>query len=80
MAGRGLYLERSVHHDGLEAETVIDLAKEAERSGMRLLHSLNRKSLDALSVKKRKGSDTGRYTFGIYFYSEADDERDAGTR
>jgi len=80
IAGRGLYLERSVHHDGLEAETVIDIAKEAERSGMRLLHSLNRKSLDALSGKKRKGRDTGRYTFGIYFYSEADDDQDAGTR
>jgi hypothetical protein len=80
MAGRGLYLERSVHHDGLEADTVIAIAKEAERSGMRLLHSLNRKSLDALADKKRKGGDTGRYTFGIYFYSEADDKQDAGNR
>ncbi len=76
MAGRGLYLERSVHHDGLEAATVIDLANEAERSGMRLLHSLNRKSLAARGGGKRKGRDTGRYTFGIYFYSEAGDRPD----
>jgi hypothetical protein len=79
LAERGLYLERSVHHEGLEAETVASLAKEAERSGMRLLHSLNRKSLDALA-EKPQGDNRGRYTFGIYFYSEADDGQDAGSR
>lgn len=79
LAERGLYLERSVHYDGLQADTVAALAKEAERSGMRLLHSLNRKSLDALEAKQ-PGDDTRRYTFGIYFYSEADDEQDQGSR
>lgn len=81
LAGQGLYLERSVHHDGMEAETVVALAKEAERSGMRLLHSLNRKSLEAQAAKKKTHSgNTGRYTFGIYFYSVADDDKDTEPR
>ncbi len=81
LSERGIFLERSVHHDGMEAEVVAALAKEAERSGTRLLHSLNRKSLEALADQgKKKAGDTGRYTFGIYFYSEADDQQDKDPR
>ena len=79
LAERGVYIERSVHHDGLDAKTVTALTKEAERSGMRLLHNLNRKSLEALS-KEKTSKDIGRYTFGIYFYSESDEEKDASSR
>ena len=78
---RRIYLERSVHHDGVDADVVAVLAKEAERTGVRLLHSLNKKSLDAIADTSRaKKGDTGRYTFGIYFYSEADEKADSDFR
>ena len=79
VAGRGVFLERSVHHDGLRAETVLELAAEAERNGMKLLHGLNRKSLAARAATRRRKGDTGRYTFGIYFYSEAAAEAGEGS-
>ncbi len=81
LSGQRLFLERSVQHEGLDAEIVVTMAKEAERSGMRLLQSLNQKSLEALSAKRRsRRRDTGRFTFGIYFYSEADRTKDGDFR
>lgn len=80
LAEKGVFLERSVHYEGMTAEAVASLAKEAERSGMRLLHTLNKKSLDSLNktgAKEDQKPDLGRYTCGIYFYSAKDDEQGA---
>jgi len=72
LAAPGGHLERSIHYSGLDAETVTVLAKEAEQSGMKLLHSLNHKTLEALS-KGPTPERPQRYTCGIYFYREDDD-------
>lgn len=72
LAEKGVFLERSVHYEGMTADAVAALAKEAERSGMRLLHSLNKKSLESQKTTKAD-VDLGRYTCGIYFYSEKND-------
>lgn len=74
LSDRGVFLERSVHHDGLNPELIADLATEAESSGMRLLHSLNRKVL-AVEQAPVDGDESSkqRFTFGIYFYSESGD-------
>ena len=74
LSDSGIFLERSVHHGGLPEKAIAPLAREAERAGMRLLHSLNRRALENQGADPT-GTDAGRrFTFGIYFYAEPDDE------
>lgn len=68
------FVERSVHHGTLSAETVAALGKEAERGGMRLLHALNRKAVDAKENPPTPTETPQRFTFGVYFYAAPDDE------
>lgn len=68
------FVERSVHHGNLSIEAVTALAKEAERSSMRLLHTLNRKAVESKDTKPPHAGEAQRFTFGVYFYAEPGDE------
>lgn len=58
-------LERSVHHDGLQAEDIARLMALAEQEGMTLLRSLN---TQAMAAEKVDPPRSRRFTFGMYFY------------
>lgn len=64
-------LERSVHHDGVSAETVARLMALSEREGMSLLRALN---TEAMAAGKADPEQARRFTFGIYFYEGASRE------
>ncbi|HEX7889819.1 MAG TPA: DUF6502 family protein [Ramlibacter sp.] len=72
LGGEPPFLERSVHYDGLSADSVQQLARQAATLGMETLVAVNK---NALSLTKRGGTTTAlarqRMTFGVYFYSEA---------
>lgn len=61
-------LERSVHHGGLSAESVDELAKLADRLGMKTLRELNERAGQLRRRDARKGGDGLRMNFGIYFF------------
>ena len=63
------FLERSVHYSKVPAEVAAAIAKDAESGGMRLLKSLNRKVQQ--SDSGATDAPRKRFTFGIYYYSEA---------
>lgn len=70
MGGAPPFLERSVHYDGLRADTVAKLAKQAGDLGTQALVAVNK---SALASTKRVGSESSprqRMTFGVYFYAE----------
>ena len=73
------FMERSVHYDGLSADAVGQLARQASTLGMETLVAVNK---NALSLTKRGGSTSlprQRMTFGVYFYAEESDEAAAST-
>ena len=74
LAEHSPFIERSVHHGALSATVIAQLQKDAERGSMRLLHTLNRKALEAPTAASPE--DTQRFTFGIYFYAAPDDGQD----
>jgi len=72
------FLERSVHYDALNEDSIAGLAELAERAGMQAALTFNRK---AMEFEKRDATSTDpkyRVTFGIYFYrapADADGDR-----
>lgn len=68
------FLERSVYYDDLKPESVEALAKLAEEKAMASLMSVN-KSARARSKKDEGAKNANkRFTFGVYFYSDEEDE------
>lgn len=68
------WLERSLHYSVLPAALVEELRRDAESGGMRLLQAMNRKVLKNSGPEAPDASpsdDSCRFTFGIYFFSEA---------
>jgi hypothetical protein len=63
------FLERSVHYDALDAASVADLAKLAERTGMQAALSVNRKAMELEKRDAESPEPKRRITFGVYFYS-----------
>ncbi|MEJ8835312.1 DUF6502 family protein [Ramlibacter sp. AN1133] len=73
LGGEPPFMERSVHYDGLSANAVEQLARQAGTLGMEALVAVNK---SALSLAKRGGTTSlprQRMTFGVYFYAEASD-------
>ena len=73
LGGEPPFLERSVHYDGLSADAVAQLARQASTLGMDTLVAVNK---NALSLAKRGGTTSlprQRMTFGVYFYAETAD-------
>ncbi|MBS0452106.1 MAG: hypothetical protein JSS14_12405 [Proteobacteria bacterium] len=72
MGAQPPFLERSVHYDGVGADTVAKLAQQAGTLGMQALVTVN-KSVLASSKRAGGGGDKSqrqRMTFGVYFYAE----------
>ena len=64
------FLERSVHYQGLEADSVAKLAALAEKHGMDAVQSVYRSAKDCEARDRKLEGAKQRFTFGIYFYSE----------
>jgi hypothetical protein len=62
------YLERSVHYDALDPESVQALAALAKTAGMKALQALNRKAMASEARDRRSSAQKRRFTFGIYFF------------
>jgi hypothetical protein len=64
------FLERSVHYEGLEADSVAHLAALAEKHGMAAVQTVYRSARDAAARDRKSDAPKQRMTFGVYFYSE----------
>lgn len=67
------FLDRSVYHDGLSAESVREIERIASDSAMRTLRLINKKAFELSEKDKMNAPGQHRITFGTYFYSETDD-------
>ena len=70
------FLERCVYYDKLTPESVAEFAQFAKTAGMRALHSVNK---HAAELQKRDRGNPGaiyRANFGIYNFSEAEDQNE----
>jgi Family of unknown function (DUF6502) len=70
LGGEPPFLERSVYYDGLSAEAVARLAKQAETLGMQTLVALNKTAMASTPQAADDDAPSQRMTVGIYFYSE----------
>jgi hypothetical protein len=70
------FLDRSLHADGLSAESVAELHELARDQGMQLLVSLNEaaQAAEARDQALPEGAPRRRFTLGVYFY-ESDQDR-----
>lgn len=64
------FLERSVHYEGLQADSVAALAALAEKDGMKAVQAVFRKAKESEARDRKLPGDKQRITFGVYFYSE----------
>jgi hypothetical protein len=64
------FLERSVHYDALSAESIGELAADAEKLGMEALLALNKRAIELEKRDADSDAPRQRMNFGIYFYSE----------
>jgi len=69
------FLERSTHYDALDPESVAELARMAEESGMKALQGVNRKAMESEKRDAKKPAPKQRITFGIYFFTEPTDKK-----
>lgn len=72
MGNRAPFLERSIHYQRISPALLAELRHDAEGGGMQLLKTMNRKVQDVPAPAT--GEEARRFTFGIYFYSEATPE------
>lgn len=64
-------LERCVHYDGLDEESVASLRDVATRYGMRALRAVNSQAAHAApALADAPATHSKRITFGVYFYEE----------
>lgn len=70
--------DRSVHYGGLSAEDVAELTAQAERMGMEVLKTVNRRALGMKRANAGVDAARHRVNLGVYFYTsdapEDDDE------
>ena len=64
------FLERSVHYEGLAADSVAALAALAEKGGMQAVQAVFRKAKEGEARDRKLPGGKQRITFGVYFYSE----------
>ncbi|MDM0070520.1 DUF6502 family protein [Variovorax sp. J31P207] len=70
LGGQPPFMERSVHYDGLGADTIAKLAEQANTLGMQALVAVNKNALASTKRARAETSQLQRMTFGIYFYAE----------
>ena len=70
MGGSAPFLERSVHYNGLRPESIAELMRVAEATGMKALKEANRRAAVLSRADDGDPVATQRINFGIYVYSE----------
>jgi hypothetical protein len=69
-------LERAVYYEKLTPQSIAELAAYTRKLAMQTLVTVNKKAF-ALARQDKGASDAShRMTFGIYFFSAAEDEPD----
>lgn len=71
------FLDRSVHYDALSAASVTTLAAQADKAGMTALLAINKSAMALEQTDAGQAAPRQRITFGIYFYSEPAEAKDA---
>lgn len=66
-------LDRSVYYDSLTSESVGELARLAEETGMKALQEVNKRALELQAADEKKVSATQRMNFGVFFFSAVKD-------
>ncbi len=68
------FLERSVYYDHLTPESVAELANLSTELGMHALQTVNKRAMELEARDAGKDDATERMNFGMYFYSEEEQE------
>jgi Family of unknown function (DUF6502) len=64
------FMERSVHYNGLSAQTIAQLAAQSKELGMQALLAVNKTAMEREKIDAAGDATGQRMTFGIYFYAE----------
>jgi Family of unknown function (DUF6502) len=64
------FMERSVHYNGLSAQTIAQLAAQSKELGMQALLAVNKTAMEREKIDAAGDTTGQRMTFGIYFYAE----------
>jgi hypothetical protein len=75
LGGRGPQLERSLMYEGLAEEGIEVVEKRARQLGNRMLQELNRLASEREDAETSSTAPRRRFTCGVYFYSEAVENR-----
>lgn len=68
------FIERSVYYKELTQNSIERLEEIIENKGMENLISINKAAYDLAEEDQNKGNNNKRMTFGIYYYSDEDDD------
>ena len=71
------FLERSVHYEGLCADSIARLAARGESTGMKALQSLYSEAKTLEARDRKRDQPKQRMAFGIYFWSEPKEKKGA---
>ena len=72
VGGMPPFLERCVYYDKLSPESVKEFADFAKASGMRALHTINKRAAELQKQDQGKANAVHRTNFGIYNFSEVE--------
>lgn len=67
------FLDRSVYHDQLSAESAEELRRLSIEAGMKLLRQVNRKAFELSEKDKGNPESRHRINLGVFFFSERED-------
>lgn len=70
LGSRPPQLERSVMYAGMTESSIARLDQRARQLGMKMLKDLNRLAIDLAARDETSAEPRGRFTSGVYFYSE----------
>lgn len=68
------FLERSVYYKELTPASIEKLEELVETQGMENLIAVNKAAYDLAEDDQNKGNNNKRMTFGVYFYSDEDED------
>ena len=76
LGGAPAMLERAVYYENLRPGSVDELAELSRELGSDALVRVNQKAYELAEKDKGAGDAAQRMTFGVYFYTGADEDRD----
>lgn len=68
------FLERSVYYDRLSADSIQELEVLSRKLGMEALQTINRRALELQAADRQREQKRQRMNFGVYFYSEPEEQ------